>query len=156
MPQQTFTSSIVSLPTILSVRQLNHSSQRKLFVPSTHQINGQGTRNLYTFEETVQLHSLKKLKCCRWSTQIIRKAVTMLREIMQDSNPLRHKLLVAGAKTTIAVYKTQAGEQILLDYLSEGRQQVIGIVLEILEQETQQAIEQLLKCEPNPERYDND
>jgi DNA-binding transcriptional MerR regulator len=151
MSPQIFTTYQVSILTGLSVRQLNHWSQHKLFVPSAHQARGPGTRNLYTRADVVQLLSLKKLKCYRWSTQKIRKAVTMLREVMHDDNPLRQALLLADARTMIAVYKTKAGEQILLDALAGGGQQVLGIVLEILEVETQQAIARLRQCESLPQ-----
>src|SRR5438132_8585168 len=105
MPKQNFSTSQVALLTGLSVRQLNHWAQRKLFMPSAHQADGPGTRNRYTLEDVIQLFSLKKLKCHHWPTQKIHKAVTMLRTVMQDANPLKHSFLVADTKTMIAVYK---------------------------------------------------
>lgn len=156
MPRQTFTTLQVSLLTDLTMRQLNHWAQRELFVPSAQQSRGPGTRKLYTFEDIIQLRSLKRLKCYRWSTQKIRKAVTMLREVMHDDNPLRRSVLFADAKTMIAVCKTRAGEQILLDAMTMGGQQMLGIVLETLSEETQLEIERLLARENLPQEHDDD
>ena len=156
MQRQTFSTSQTSLLTGLSIRQLNHWAQHKLFIPSGRTACGQGTRNLYTSFDIVQLLSLKKLKCYHWSTQKIQKAVTMLRSVMQDENPLKQSFLVADGKSMLAVCKTKAGERILLDAFAEGGQQVMIIVLEIMEEETRQAIERLLRCEEHSQEYEND
>ncbi len=60
---------------------------------------------------------------------------------MNDPNPLKHAMLLHDKKTIIALYKTKEGEQILFDTLSAGRQQVMGIVLELLMEEAIEAME---------------
>lgn len=124
----------------LSVRQLDHWSQRGLFVPSVCPSGGPGTRRLYSPEDVVQLRSLKKLKCFRWSTQKLRGAIEMLREVMHDPNPLRQAVLIGDRKTLLAVYKTKQGEQVLLDALRPGGQSVLSLVIETVEAETRQLI----------------
>jgi hypothetical protein len=95
---------------------------------------------LYSLEDVVQLRSLKKLKCYRWSTQKLRGAIEMLRGVMRDPNPLRQAMLIGDRNTLLAVYKTKQGEQVLLDALRAGGQQVLSLVIETIEAETWQLI----------------
>ena len=136
MSQQTFTTLQVADITGLSVRQLNHWAHLRLFVPGAYHAHGSGTRHLYTHQDLVQLASLKRLKCYRWSTQKIQRAIAILRDVMKDENPLRRSMIVADSKVMV-VCKTKAGEQIMIDALVEGGQQLMNIVLEIWEEETQ-------------------
>lgn len=124
----------------LSARQLDHWSQQGLFVPGVRLSQGPGTRRLYSLEDVVQLRSLKKLKCYRWSTQKLRGAIEMLREVMRDTNPLRQAVLIGDRKTLLAVYKTRQGEQVLLDALRPGGQTVLSLVIETVEAETRQLV----------------
>ncbi len=124
----------------LSVRQLDHWSQQGLFVPGVRPSEGPGTRRLYSLEDVVQLKSLKKLKCYRWSTQKLRGAIEMLREVMRDPNPLRQAVLIGDRKTLLAVYKTKQGQQVLQDALRPGGQSVLSLVIETVEAETRQLI----------------
>lgn len=142
MQEISFTTSQVADLTGLTVRQLNHWSQTAMFVPSVQQAHGSGTRKLYSLSDLVQLKSLAQLKCARWSTQRLRSALDLLRKVMQDSNPLSKAILVPDKHTLFGICKTKQGEQILLDTLHGSGQQVLGIVLETLEAETQQAVKQ--------------
>lgn len=146
MPSSLFTTSQVAQLTGLSVKQLNHWAQRELFVPSGQQSHGPGTRKLYTTEDIVQLLALKRLKCYRWSTRKIEKAVNMLRGIMASSDPPRSSMLLADSATMIAVCRTKADEQIFIDALVPGGQQVLSIAIETMEEESQHAIRKLLDC----------
>jgi DNA-binding transcriptional MerR regulator len=105
-------------------------------VPSIQQANGRGTRRLYALDDLVQLQFIHQLKHHGCSTQKIHAAITTLRTVMDDTDPLKSAVLVYSKTTLLALCKTKAGERILLDALSTGRQQVMGIVLESLEEET--------------------
>jgi len=59
---------------------------------------------------------------------------------MSDPNPLKHAVLIHDKTTIIALCKTKEGERILFDTLSAGRQQVMGIVLEMLMEEAIQTM----------------
>ena len=102
---------------------------------------------MYSLEDIVQLRSLAQLKCQRWSTQRLRNALTLLRKVIADPNPLGQAVLVADKTSLIGICKTQQGEQVLLDALSAGGQQVMGIVLETLEQDTQRAVSRFLNTD---------
>lgn len=140
MSGQTFTTSQVSDITGLTKRQLDHWARCGLFEPSIQKSSGPGTHKIYSIEDLVQLRSLVKLKCYHWSTQKIRKAIFMLREVMNDPHPLKRSMLVADKHTMIAICKTQEGERLLMDALASGGQQVLGVVLEVLEEDIRQII----------------
>ena len=57
---------------------------------------------------------------------------------MNVSDPLKYALLVNGKNMLIALCKTKEGERIAIDALSVGRQQVMGIVVEMLIEEAHQ------------------
>jgi DNA-binding transcriptional MerR regulator len=136
----TFTTTQVADMTGLSMRQLDYWAQNAIFVPSIQQAHGSGTRKLYSLDDVIQLRSLRKLICSRWSTQKLRQAISMLREVMHDSNPLRYASLISDKRTLLAVYKTKAGERVLLDALCSGGQQVMSLVIEVVEEETRQLL----------------
>lgn len=135
-----FTTAQVADMTGLTIRQLDYWSQQEIFVPSLHQAQGSGTRKRYSFDDVIQLRSLRKLLCRRWSTQKLRLAISMLREVIRDPNPLRYASLIADKSTLLAVYKTKEGERILLDGLCTGGQHVMSLVIETVEEETRQLI----------------
>ncbi|MBC8136965.1 MAG: hypothetical protein H8F28_13865 [Fibrella sp.] len=124
----------------LTVRQLDHWARGGIFAPSVQQAHGSGTRNRYSFGDVIQLRSLYRLKCRRWSTQKLRRAITLLREVMDDPNPLRQAILVGDRHTLLAFYRTKQGEQALLDGLRAGGQLVLSLVIEVVETETRQII----------------
>lgn len=131
-----YTTADVAQATGFTVRQLDYWAKQKLLVPSMQQSHGPGTRRLYAVEDLIQLQFIRQLKHYGWSLQKIRIAIDTLREVMNDPNPLKHAMLVHGKRTIIALYKTKEGERVLFDALSAGRQQVMGIVLEMLMEET--------------------
>src|SRR5690242_16269881 len=130
-----FTTSQVADITGLSVRQLDYWSQQSIFVPSMQQASGSGTRKRYSFEDVIQLRSLRKLLCRRWSTRKLSQAISMLREVMHDPNPLRYASLIDDKTTLLAVYKTREGERVLLDALCSGGQHIMSLVIETVEEE---------------------
>ena len=123
-----------------SERQLDYWARQGIVVPSVQQSHGSGSRRLYAIEDLVQLNFIRQLKRHGWSTQKIREAIVRLREIMGDPNPLKSAMLFDGKGTMLALCKTKEGERILLDALSTGGQLVMGIVLEMLIEETLRAL----------------
>jgi DNA-binding transcriptional MerR regulator len=119
-----------------SVRQLDYWARQGLLAPSLQQSHGPGTRRLYSLDDLIQLRFIRQVKRHGWSTQKIRTAIRTLRAVMEDPDPLKNAVLVHSKGTLLALCKTKEGERILIDALSAGGQQVMGIVLETLEEET--------------------
>ena len=130
-----YTTSEVARATGFTVRQLDYWTKQKLLVPSVQQSHGPGTHRLYSVEDLIQLQCIRQLKHFGWSLQKIRAAIGTLRDVMDDPNPLKHAVLIHDKTTIIALCKTKEGERILFDTLSAGRQQVMGIVLEMVMEE---------------------
>jgi DNA-binding transcriptional MerR regulator len=144
MAQRGFSTKQVSEMTGLTVRQLTHWAQYGTFTPAVQQPDGPGTRSLYSYDDIVQLRSLRLLQCRRWSIQKLEKAIIMLREVMRDPHPLRQATLIGDRHTLLAIYKTKEGERVMLDGQRMGGQQVLSLVLETVEVETQQRIVQFV------------
>jgi DNA-binding transcriptional MerR regulator len=142
-----FSTAEVALMTGLTVRQLDYWAQHGIFSPGIQQSHGPGSRKLYSADDIIQLRALHKLKCFRWSTQKLHRAIVMLREVILDPNPLRQAMLVSDSKTLLAVYKTKHGEQALLDGVRAGGQHVLSLVIETVEEETRQLILNLSKTD---------
>jgi DNA-binding transcriptional MerR regulator len=123
-----------------SVRQLGYWSKQGIIVPSIQQAHGSGTRRLYSFDDLLQLRFVRQLRNHSWSLQKIREAITRLHDVMDDPNSLQKAVLVYGSQTILAICKNKAGERIILDALDPGRQQVMWIFLETLEEETRSSI----------------
>lgn len=140
MAQDVFTTMNIVHITGFSERQLDYWARQGIVVPSVQQSHGSGSRRLYAIEDLVQLNFIRQLKRHGWSTQKIREAIVRLREIMGDPNPLKSAMLFDGNGTMLALCKTKEGERILLDALSTGGQLVMGIVLEMLIEETLRAL----------------
>jgi DNA-binding transcriptional MerR regulator len=140
MAQDVFTTMNIVHITGFSERQLDYWARQGIVVPSVQQSHGSGSRRLYAIEDLVQLNFIRQLKRHGWSTQKIREAIVRLREIMGDPNPLKSAMLFDGKGTMLALCKTKEGERILLDALSTGGQLVMGIVLEMLIEETLRAL----------------
>ncbi len=135
-----YTTAEVAQSTGFTVRQLDYWAKQGLLVPSIQRSHGPGTRRLYSVEDLIELQFIRQLRRYGWSLQKIRTAIDTLREVMNDPNPLKHAMLIHDKKTIIALYKTKEGERILFDTLSAGRQQVMGIVLELLMEEAIQTM----------------
>ena len=140
MAQDVFTTMNIVHITGFSERQLDYWARQGRVVPSVQQSHGSGSRRLYAIEDLVQLNFIRQLKRHGWSTQKIREAIVRLREIMGDPNPLKSAMLFDGKGTMLALCKTKEGERSLLDALSTGGQLVMGIVLEMLIEETLRAL----------------
>ena len=124
-----------------TMRQLDYWVQQGVVIPSIQQSHGPGSRRLYSLDDLLQLRFIRQLKHYGWSTQKIRTAITTLRTVMNDPDPLRNALVIHGKGTILALCKTREGERILLDALSTGGQQVMWMVLETLSEEMQQVVE---------------
>jgi DNA-binding transcriptional MerR regulator len=140
MVNDVFTTMDIVRITGFTERQLDYWARQGIVIPSVQQSHGPGSRRLYAIEDLVQLNFIRQLKRHDWSTQKIREAIVRLREVMGDPNPLKSAMLFDGKGTMLALCKTKEGEQILLDALSTGGQLVMGIVLEMLIEETQRAV----------------
>ena len=140
MAQEVFTTTEVVRITGFSMRQLDYWARQGIVVPSIQQSHGPGSRRLYAIDDLVQLNFIRQLKRHGWSTQKIREAISRLRDVMGDPNPLKSAMLVDGKGTMLAICKTKAGERVLLDILDPGGQQVMWIFLEALLEETQRVV----------------
>lgn len=140
MAYDVFTTMDIVRITGFSERKLDYWARQGIVVPSAQQSHGPGSRRLYAIDDLVQLNFIRQLKLHGWSTQKIREAIVRLREVMGDPNPLKSAMLFDGKGTMLAICKTKEGERILLDALSTGGQLVMGIVLEMLIEETQQVV----------------
>jgi DNA-binding transcriptional MerR regulator len=135
MQESVYTTTEVAEITGFSLRQLDYWAREKMIMPSFQQAHGSGSRRLYTVEDLVQLNIVRQLKKHNWSTQKIHKAIETLKDIMNDTNPLRNAILIHGKGTIFALSKTREGERILIDALSTTGQQVMSFVLETLLEE---------------------
>src|SRR6266581_85415 len=140
MAYDVFTTMDIVRITGFSERQLDYWARQGIVIPSIRQSHGPGSRRLYAIEDLVQLNFIRQLKLHGWSTQKIREAIVRLREVMGDPNPLKSAMLFDGRGTMLAICKTKEGERILLDALSTGGQLVMGIVLEVLSEETRHVV----------------
>ncbi len=138
MLSQNYTTTEIAQAIGFSVRQLDYWAQQGMIVPSVQDAHGSGTRKLYSLDDLIQLQFIRQLKHYGWSTQKIRQAIVILRNVINDPNPLKHAVLIHGKNTIFALCKTKDGERIALDALNGGGQQAMGIVLEILIEEAQQ------------------
>jgi DNA-binding transcriptional MerR regulator len=135
MHEHLYTTTQVAEITGFSLRQLDYWARKMMIIPSFQQAEGSGSRRLYTAEDLVKLNIVRQLKKHNWSTQKIRHAVETLKEIMNDTNPLRNAILIHGKGTIFALSKTKTGEHLLIDALSTTGQQVMSFVLETLLEE---------------------
>ena len=135
MQESVYTTTEVAEITGFSLRQLDYWAREKMIIPSFQQAHGSGSRRLYTVEDLVQLNIVRQLKKHNWSTQKIHQAIETLKEIMNDSNPLRNAILIHGKGTIFALSKTREGERILIDALSTTGQQIMSFALETLLEE---------------------
>lgn len=135
MQEFTYTTAEMARLTGFSLRQLDYWARVGMIIPCFQRAQGSGSHRLYTDENFVQLHIVCQLKKYNWSTQKIRKAVEIVKNVMDDSNPLRNALVFHRGGTILALSKTKEGERMLIDALHATRQQVISFVFEILVEE---------------------
>jgi len=112
--------------------------------PSLNESNGSGTRRLYSFNDLVRLHFVQALQKAGWSTQKIRKALDHLDKFISESQGFKTISLVSGKNFILALCETQEKQQVLLDVLHPGGQQVLWIVLETLRDEAQKNADRVL------------
>lgn len=121
----------------VSRQKLDYWARTNLLMPSVRVANGKGTRRLYSEDDLVQLRFVQRLQAQGWSTQKIRKAITYLRTFITGTEEV---VLIDGKDTILALYRTQRGEQVLVDTLRPGGQHVLALVLETLVKESQQLV----------------
>lgn len=139
-----FTTAQVARLSGFSARQLDYWATGGMLAPSIKQSSGPGTRKLYSFDDLVKLSFIRQLKQAGWSTQKIRKALEQLDKFTTESPNYRNITFVYDKKTILILCETQERQQILLDALNPGGQQVLWIVLEMLRAETRKNAIQLL------------
>jgi len=130
MASPEFSTVQVAALTGLSVRQLDYWAHQGIYTPELQQASGPGTRKRYSVADVVHLRSLRRLKGFRWPTQKLRRTIEMLRDATNDPNPLRHSTFIADRNTLLAAYRSDSGEERLLDGMKAGGQQVLSLVLE--------------------------
>ena len=135
-----------------SVRQLDYWATSGMLVPSVNRSSGPGTRRLYNFDDLVRLRFIKQLRQGGWSIQKIRKALRFLDEFMTDGSAYRNIKIIPDKKTLLVLCETEEKQQILLDALVPGGQQVLWIVLELLRAETRKNAIQLLSLSSDDNR----
>ena len=132
MTPQVFSSTEVSQITNVSRQRLDYWARTRMLVPSIREAHGRGSRRLYSSDDLVQLGFIQRLLAHGWSTQKIRKAISRLQAFITSTEEV---VLLDGKDTILALYRTKKGEQVLLDTLNLGGQQVLVIVLETLIQD---------------------
>lgn len=142
MPEKIFTTREVIHITGFTRQKLDYYAKHKFVTPSIRGGHGRGTRRIYSIEDLVLLQFIRRLRAHKWSIQKIRAALSELRRFMDEPKEI---VLIDGKGTILALCKTQAGEQIIIDTLRPGGQQVLKIVLEALVQETVQDVERFAR-----------
>src|SRR5690349_4615912 len=112
MTPRSYTTKEVSSITGFSPRQLDYWDQQDIIIPSVRRSHGQGTRRLYGLDNLLVLRFIRQLKQHKWSMPKIRKALTKLRDVMDDPDALHRSILLHGKGTILAICKTKAGERI--------------------------------------------
>src|SRR5690606_6726693 len=87
---------------------------------------------------------IKQLRQQGWSIQKIRRAIKHLNEFMAKKPEYRNISLVHDKHTILILCETEERQQILLDALKPGEQQVLWIVLEILRGQTREDADRVL------------
>lgn len=146
-----YTTNQVTHITGFSDRQLNYWATSKFIVPSIKQSDGPGTRRLYNFDDLVRLQFVKQLRQEGWSVQKIRKAIKHLNEFMNEKPEYRNFRLVHDKHTILILCETEERQQILLDALRPGGQQVLWIILDILRGEIKRDAEQVFALSDSTE-----
>lgn len=143
MNQRMYSTSEVSEIVGMKPARIDYWVRTGLISSSISVANGSGTRRIFNFEDVVQLRFISRLLTNGWSLQKIRNAVSILRQIMGDPDPLKHAVIVGDRHSILALARTIDGERIVIDALSTGGQQVMSIVLEVLISETKDIVQQV-------------
>ncbi|HYT80135.1 MAG TPA: MerR family transcriptional regulator [Actinomycetota bacterium] len=107
----------------ISYRQLDYWARTGLVIPSVRDAGGSGTQRLYSFQDLVQLRTIKSLLDTGVSLQQIRKAVVFLRKHL-GTEPTSVTLMSDGVR----VYAAQSEDEII-DLVKRG-QGVFAIALD--------------------------
>ncbi len=92
MESHVYTTAEVVHATGFSHKQLDYWASTGLLVPGEQQSHGPGTRRLYSVDDLVQLQFIRHLNSYGWSTRKIGQAVTTLREVMNEYDPLYYAI----------------------------------------------------------------
>jgi len=123
---QAFNTSLASLVTGASQRQLRHWDKTSLLRPSVSRARGRGSRRLYSFVDLVAAAAVNRLRKDGLSLQKIRKAVRLLKEHPDDiTHPLAELKLVTDGE---AVFRL-TDDPVVREDILRGRQlvHIIGI-----------------------------
>lgn len=107
----------------ISYRQLDYWARTGLVRPSIRDAGGSGTQRLYSFQDLVELKTIKKLLDAGVSLQRIRKAIGFLREHLKRG-PHGVTLMSDGQR----IYACESPDEVM-DLLQRG-QGVFGIAVD--------------------------
>jgi DNA-binding transcriptional MerR regulator len=107
----------------ISYRQLDYWARTGLVTPSVRDAGGSGTQRLYSFQDLVQLRTIKSLLDTGVALQQIRKAVVFLRKHL-GTEPTSVTLMSDGTR----IYACESEDEII-DLVKRG-QGVFAIALD--------------------------
>lgn len=139
MEKSGYTTAQIANITGFTLRQLDYWAREKIIVPELQEAIGSGSRRLYSSDDLKLLYFVRQLKKHHWSTQKIHQAISTLKEVIRDPDSLKSVILLHGRGTIFALSKTEEGERILIDALTNAGQLALNNVLETLIDEAQKS-----------------
>ncbi len=136
MEWQSFKTVEVAEATGFSIRQLDYWAREEYFVPSIALAMGCGSRRLYNFSDILQLRFVRMLMQNGWTRRESFEALKSCRAILSNPNLIEDAVFIREGKKMLAICKTREGKRLLLEAAKAGKQQVMEIVLEVLQEET--------------------
>jgi len=131
----------------ITYRQLDYWARTGLILPSVQAAKGSGSQRLYGFGDIVQLKVVKRLLDAGMSLKKIRSAIQILREQLQNNNPLADVTLLSDGAT---IYAAHSADEVV-DIFQRG-QGVFGIAVGPVQQELEGEILRLFPEETSPVR----
>lgn len=131
----------------ITYRQLDYWARTGLILPSVQAAKGSGSQRLYGFGDIVQLKVVKRLLDAGMSLKKIRTAMEILREQLQNNNPLADVTLLSDGAT---IYAAHSADEVV-DIFQRG-QGVFGIAVGPVQQELEGEILRLFPEETSPVR----
>ena len=131
----------------ITYRQLDYWARTGLILPSVQAAKGSGSQRLYGFGDIVQLKVVKRLLDAGMSLKKIRSAMQILREQLQNNNPLADVTLLSDGAT---IYAAHSADEVV-DIFQRG-QGVFGIAVGPVQQELEGEILRLFPEETSSVR----
>ena len=131
----------------ITYRQLDYWARTGLILPSVQAAKGSGSQRLYGFGDIVQLKVVRRLLDAGMSLKKIRSAMQILREQLQNNNPLADVTLLSDGAT---IYAAHSADEVV-DIFQRG-QGVFGIAVGPVQQELEGEILRLFPEETSSVR----